>query len=169
MRPLSLLIFFLSLSFNSKLLAQNLFKSFIFQMPMEEAKLILNKDSKILKNLSFGEGTIYAVRKKSLVGRDDKLVSMNLGSKKNLNLNQAGTYMKKSRAYFESKKFKTVYAQENWSNPDLVKKNLPCIRFVDPEKTVVVEVDPRGQGSVYNVFITFYNYDWFLKKAFGKE
>ena len=76
--------------------------------------------------------------------------------------------MKKSRAYFESKKFKTVYAQENWSNPILVKKNLPCIRFVDKEKTVVVEVDPRGQGSVYNIFVTFYNYDWFLKKALGK-
>ena len=169
MRLLLHLIFFLSLSFNSELLAQNLFKSFVFQMPMEEAKLLLNKDSKILKNLSFGGGTIYAVRKKSLVGRDDKLVSMNLGSKKNLNIDQARTYMKKSRSYFESKKFKTVYAQENWFNPDLVKKNLPCIRFVDHEKTVVVEVDPRGQGSVYNVFITFYNYDWFLKKAFGKE
>ena len=82
MRLLLHLIFFLSLSFNSELLAQNLFKSFVFQMPMEEAKLLLNKDSKILKNLSFGAGTIYAVRKKSLVGRDDKLVSMNLGSKK---------------------------------------------------------------------------------------
>ena len=61
-----------------------------------------------MKNLSFGEGTIYAVRKKSLVGKDDKLVSMNLGSKKNLNINQAGTYMKKSRAYFESNKFKII-------------------------------------------------------------
>ena len=62
-----------------------------------------------------------------------------------------------------------VYAQENWSKPTLVKKNLPGIRFVDPDKTVVVEVDPRGQGSVYNVFITFYNYEWFLKKARGEE
>ena len=164
-----LLYFFIFLfSFNSKIYSQKLFESFVFQMPIEEARLILNKDSKILKNLAFGEGTVYAIRKKSLVGRDDKLVSMNLGSKKNLNLEQAGTYMKKSRAYFESKNFKTVYAQENWSNPILVKKNLPCIRFVDSEKTVVVEVDPRGQGSVYNVFITFYNYDWFLKKALGK-
>ena len=164
-----LLYFFILLfSLNSEVYSQKLFKSFVFQMPMEEARLILSKDSKILKNLAFGQGTVYAVRKKSLVGRDDRLVSMNLGSKKNLNLEQAGTYMKKSRAYFESKKFKTVYAQENWSNPILVKKNLPCIRFVDTEKTVVVEIDPRGQGSVYNVFVTFYNYDWFLKKALGK-
>ena len=28
---------------------------------------------------------------------------------------------------------------------------------------------PRGQGSVFNVFITFYNYEWFLKKAKGEE
>lgn len=168
MRLLYFFIFLFSFSFNSKIYSQKLFESFVFQMPMEEARLILNKDSKILKNLAFGEDTVYAIRKKSLVGRDDKLVSINLGSKKNLNLEQAGTYMKKSRAYFESKNFKTVYAQENWSNPILVKTNLPCIRFVDSEKTVVVEVDPRGQGSVYNVFITFYNYDWFLKKALGK-
>jgi hypothetical protein len=69
-------------------------------MPMEEAKLILNKDSKILKNLSFGEGTIYAVRKKSLVGRDDKLVSMNLGSKKNLNIDQARSLHEKKSCLF---------------------------------------------------------------------
>jgi hypothetical protein len=29
-------------------------------------------------------------------------------------------------------------------------------------------MDPRGQGSVYNVFITFYNYDWFIAKAKGE-
>jgi mRNA-degrading endonuclease HigB of HigAB toxin-antitoxin module len=103
------------------------------------------------------------------VGKNGKLVSLNLGSKKNLNLNQAETYLKKSRAYFESKNYNVVYAQENWSKPTLVKKNLPGIRFVNPDKTVVVEVDPRGQGSVYNVFITFYNYEWFLKKARGEE
>jgi hypothetical protein len=45
---------------------------------------------------------------------------------------------------------------------------LPCIRFVDSDKTTVVEVDPRGQGGVYNVFVTFYDYKWFLKKARGK-
>ena len=62
-----------------------------------------------------------------------------------------------------------MYAQKDWSNPILVKKNLPCIRFTDQEKSVVIEMDPRGQGSVYNVFITFYNYAWFLRKAKGEE
>lgn len=84
-------------------------------------------------------------------------------------MSQATAYLKKTRKYFESIDHKTVYAQENWSDPVLVKKNLPCIRFVDPDKRVVIEMDPRGQGSVYNVFITFYNYDWFLRKAKGEE
>ena len=72
------------------------------------------------------------------------------------------------RAFFENKNYKIVYAQENWSNPLMVKKNLPCIRYVNPDKTIVVEFDPRGQGSIYNIFVTYYNYDWFLKKARGK-
>lgn len=74
--------FFLSLSFQSKLTAQNLFKSFVFQMPLDEAKQVLDDESKELKNLSFGNGTFYAIRKKSLVGKDGKLVSLNIGSKK---------------------------------------------------------------------------------------
>jgi hypothetical protein len=96
-------------------------------------------------------------------------VSINIWSKKNLSLSQATAYLKKTRKYFESLDHKTVYAQENWSDPVLVKKNLPCIRFVDPDKRVVIEMDPRGQGSIFNVFITFYNYDWFLRKANGEE
>lgn len=157
------------LSATTQLTAQALFKSFDFQMPEEKAKELLLQESKALKNLAFGKETSYAVRRKSLVSKDGKLVSINLGSKKNLTLKEAENYLKKGRTYFESNNFKTVYAQENWSNPILVKKNLPCIRFVDPEKTVVVEIDPRGQGSVYNVFVTFYNYDWFLRKARGQE
>ena len=122
-----------------------------------------------MTNVSFGAQTAYAVRKKSLVNEDGILISINLWSKNNLSLQQAETYLLKSKAYFESKEYKTVYAQENWSKPLLVKKNLPCIRFVDPDKKTVVEVDPRGQGSVYNIFVTYYNYEWFLKKARGEK
>ena len=138
-------------------------------MPLEKATEILQENSKTLKNISFGKGTSYAFRKRSLVDHEGSLVSINIWSKKNLSLAQATEYLKKTRSYFESIDHKTVYAQENWSDPILVKKNLPCIRFVDPDKTVVIEMDPRGQGSVYNVFITFYNYDWFLRKARGEE
>jgi hypothetical protein len=149
--------------------AQSLYKDFYFNMPIEEAKQLLKDNSKSLKKLSFGAGTSYAFRKSSLVDNEKKLVSINIWSNKNLNLTEAKKYLKNSRAYFEANSYKMVYAQENWFDPLLIKKNLPCIRFVDPKETLVVEMYPRGQGSVYNIFITFYNYDWFLRKARGEE
>ena len=149
--------------------AQKLYDSLYFEMPIKDAKLILKENAKKLKNIQLGKGTTYAFRKSSLVSHDEKLESINIRSKTNLSLSQAVDYLKKTRAFFESINYKTVYAQENWSNPTMVKKNLPCIRFVDPEKNTVVEMDPRGQGSVHNIFITYYNYDWFLKKARGEE
>jgi len=148
---------------------QVLYKEFIYEMPIDQAKKILQKKSKTLKNINLGNGTSYAFRKRSLVDRDGRLVSINIWSKKNLSLSQATAYLKKTRKYLESTDHKTVYAQENWSNPVLVKKNLPCIRFIDPDKRVVIEMYPRGQGSVFNVFITYYNYEWFLRKAKGEE
>ncbi len=162
------ILLYLGMGFNL-ITAQVLYKNFEFEMPLEKATEILQENSKTLKNISFGKGTSYAFRKRSLVDHEGSLVSINIWSKKNLSLAQATEYLKKTRSYFESIDHKTVYAQENWSDPILVKKNLPCIRFVDPDKTVVIEMDPRGQGSVYNVFITFYNYDWFLRKARGEE
>ena len=148
---------------------QILYKEFIYDMPIDQAKKILKENSKTLKNINFGNGISYAFCKRSLVENDGRLVSINIWSKKNLSLSQATAYLKRTRKYFESNDFKTVYAQENWSDPVIVKKNLPCIRFVDPDKRVVIEMYPRGQGSVFNVFITFYNYQWFLRKAKGEE
>jgi len=164
-----LLCLFFCIYSPNELIAQKLFKSFDFQMPQENEKKNLKEEGKKLRNIAFGSNTSYAVRKKSLVCKEEKLVNLNIGSKKNLSLKEAENYLKKGRVYFESENFKTVYAQKNWSNPILLKKNLPCIRFVNPENTVVVEMYPRGQGSVYNVYVTFYNYDWFLKKARGEE
>ena len=158
---------FCFLSF-SDLSAQILFKSFYFQMPIDDAKTILNKNSKTLKKLSFGNGTNYAFRNRSFVERDNKLVSINIWSKQNLTLLEATNYLKNTRSHFESQNYKVVYAQENWSNPNLIMKNLPGVRFVDEDKTVLIELYPRGQGTVYNVFVTFYNYDWFIDRARGK-
>ena len=145
-----------------------LFDDFYFKMDFFEAKKILKSNKKKLTNLALGKGTVYAFRKRSLVAEDNKLISINLWSKNNLTIEETERYLVTSRTFFEDKKYKIVYAQENWSNPLRVKKNLPCIRFVNPDKTIVVEFDPRGQGSIYNVFVTYYNYDWFLKKARGK-
>jgi len=122
---------------------QVLYKEFIYDMPIDQAKKILKENSKTLKNINFGNGISYAFRKRSLVENDGRLVSINIWSKKNLSLSQASAYLKRTRKYFESNDFKTVYAQENWSDPVIVKKNLPCIRFVDPDKRVVIEMDPR--------------------------
>jgi hypothetical protein len=168
MKYYPILTFLLYFIIPQELFAQKLFRSFVFQMPINEAKAILLKESKTLKNLNFGKGTNYSFRKRSFVERNGKLISINVWSKQNLTLAQATDYLKKSRSFFESENFKVVYAQENWSNPNLIMKNLPGVRFVDKEKTVLIELYPRGQGSVYNVFITFYNYDWFLKRARGE-
>ena len=67
-----LLYFFILLfSLNSDAYSQKLFKSFVFQMPMEEARLILNKDSKILNDLSkLAKDAFTALGGKSL-GRID--------------------------------------------------------------------------------------------------
>ena len=146
-----------------------LFDDFYFEMDFFEARKTLKSNKKKLTNIALGKGTVYAIRKRSLVAEDNKLISINLWSKKNLTVKEAEKYLVITRKYFENDSYKTVYAQENWSNPILVKKNLPCIRFVDEDETIVVEFDPRGQGDTYNVFITYYNYDWFLKKAKGKE
>ena len=60
-------------------------------------------------------------------------MSINIWSKKHLDIKQAESYLKKCRTYLEAIGYNVVYAQENWSNPKLL-KNLPCIRFVDSEK-----------------------------------
>ena len=89
--------------------------------------------------------------------------------KKNLNLKQAEEYLTSTKSYLESIKFKVVYSQENWSKPLLIDKNKPCIRFVDENKNVVLAMEPRGQGSVYNIFLTYYNFDWFINQAKGNN
>ena len=58
------------------------------------------------------------------VERDNKLVSINIWSKQNLTLLEATNYLKNTRSHFESQNYKVVYAQENWSNPNLIMKNL---------------------------------------------
>ena len=159
---------FLTLLFLTVHAQEILFDDFYFEMDFSEAKKILKSNQKKLTNVALGKGTVYAVRKRSLITQENKLISLNLWSKKNLTIEETEKYLVIGRAFFENKNYKIVYAQENWSNPLMVKKNLPCIRYVNPDKTIVVEFDPRGQGSIYNIFVTYYNYDWFLKKARGK-
>ena len=159
---------FLTLFFLTGHAQEILFDDFYFEMDFSKAKEILKSNQKKLTNVALGKGTVYAVRKRSLITQENKLISLNLWSKKNLTIEETEKYLVNGRVFFENKNYKIVYAQENWSNPLMVKKNLPCIRYVNPDKTIVVEFDPRGQGSTYNIFVTYYNYDWFLKKARGE-
>ena len=159
---------FLTLFFLTGHTQEILFDDFYFEMDFSAAKKILKSNKKKLNNVALGKGTVYAVRKRSLITQENKLISLNLWSKKNLTIEETEKYLVTGRVFFENKNYKIVYAQENWSNPLMVKKNLPCIRYVNPDKTIVVEFDPRGQGSIYNIFVTYYNYDWFLKKARGE-
>ena len=64
----------------------------------------------------------------------NKINSMIKRTKKNLNLKQAEEYLVSTKAFLESKNYKVVYSQENWSKPLLMNKNKPCIRFVDENK-----------------------------------
>jgi len=96
-------------------------------------------------------------------------VEVSFWSKKSLNLKQAEEYLLSTKAHLESKKYSVVYSQENWSKPLLINKNQPCIRFIDENKNVVVAMEPRGQGGVYNIFITYYNFDWFINQAKGNN
>lgn len=165
---MKIIVFILCFS-SSYLIAQEpLYDTFIYKMPIEKAKQLFKTKKKQFHSLSYGEKTNYVLRKTSLVSnKRDELISVSLWSKKNLKLEEAENYLKKSRSYLESKGFKTVYFQENWSKPLLLDKNKPGVRFIDAEKSVLVELESRGHGTDgnnYTIFITYYNYSWFLEQ-----
>ena len=87
------ILLYLGMGFNL-ITAQVLYKNFEFEMSLEKATEILQENSKTLKNISFGKGTSYAFRKRSLVDHEGSLVSINIWSKKNLSLAQATEYLK---------------------------------------------------------------------------
>ncbi len=161
------LSFLMILSFSFLQGQKILFDSLKYKMPIESAKAYIKTNKKKYKNFSLGKGTSYSIRNNSLVEKDQELVEVSFWSKKNLNLKQAEEYLVSTKAFLESKNYKVVYSQENWSKPLLMNKNKPCIRFVDENKNVVLAMEPRGQGSVYNVFLTYYNFDWFINQAKG--
>jgi len=146
-----------------------LFDSLKYKMPIKIAKSYIKINKKKYKNFSLGKGTSYSIRNNSLVEKNGELVEVSFWNKKNLNLKQAEEYLTSTKSYLESIKFKVVYSQENWSKPLLIDKKKPCIRFVDENKNVVVSMEPRGQGSVYNIFLTYYNFDWFINQAKGNN
>ena len=74
-----------------------LFNDFKYDMPIHDAKVILKNKPDWFKNLSLGKGTSYSLTKRSLVERDGKLVSINIWSKKHLDIKQAESYLKNAK------------------------------------------------------------------------
>ena len=160
-------VFFLSVNWINA--QQVLYDEFVYSMPFAAAKSLFKLKKKKYNKLALGNKTVYTLRKTSLVSdKDDKLlISISLWSKKNLNLKQAETYLKTTRKYLEALGYQTVYYQENWSKPLLINKKKPGVRFIDKDKTILIELESRGhvaQGGTYNIFVTYYNYQWFMNQ-----
>lgn len=147
---------------------EKIFEIFHYGMSSEAALETYKTNKKAFKSISLGDGTSYTLRRFSLVMQDDKLQYIMLWSKKNLTLATAEKYLENTKKHLEGKKYKLVYAQKNWSKPLLQEKNKPYLRWVNEDKTILAEMEPRGHGGTYSVFIAFFPHDWFLKKARGK-
>ena len=79
---------FLTLFFLAGHAQEILFDDFYFEMDFSAAKKILKSNKKKLNNVALGKGTVYAVRKRSLIIQENKLISLNLWSKKNLTIEE---------------------------------------------------------------------------------
>ena len=147
-------------------LAQDiLFDDFYFGMPKKEAKKVLLDHHKNLKEFEMGSGVVYTLKRNSLVMDKGKLVEVKVWTKSNLSLNQIVSGMKKTRKHFEGQGYRVVYEQEHWDNPELLNHNKPCLRLLDPKQTLLLEIEPRGQEGYYNIYLNYYNLEWFKKKA----
>ena len=142
-----------------------LYEQFRFHMSEAEAINLLKKNRKRFKSIPLGSGNIFSLRKGSLNFEAGKLYSVTIWSKKNLDLRKAEAYLKNTRKHLESKGFIMVYAQEYWDKPLQRDKDKPCIRFVNKEKNILLDVESRGQGNIYNIFLNFYNFTWFYNKT----
>lgn len=167
MKPSQLFIrvvFFLYIG--SPLVAQEyLFDEFYFGMPKKEAKNKLSAQRKSLKEFELGQGVVYTLKGNSLVMEKGKLVEVKVWTKSNLSLKQIKSGLQKTRKHFEQEGYKVVYEQDNWSNPELLDTNKPCLRLLDPQQTLLLEIEPRGQEGFYNIYLNYYNLKWFKDKA----
>ena len=167
MKRFKVFYIFILLFYSLSIIGQDsvLYEPFELNMFKAEAINLLKKNRKRFKSIPLGSGNIFSLRKGSLNFEAGKLYSVTIWSKKNLVLRKAEAYLKNTRKHLESKGFVMVYAQEYWDKPLQRDKNKPCIRFVNKEKKILLDVESRGQGNVYNVFLNYYNLTWFNNKA----
>ena len=141
-----------------------IFDDFSYTMSKKEAFYLLKRNKKKFNSLTLGQANIFVLRRGSLVFKEDSLVHITMWSKSNLDLEKTEKQLKASKFHLESEGFEIVYAQNHWENPLIKDKNKPYMRMIHKEKRVLIEIEPRGQGGVYNVFLSLYNLDWFQEK-----
>lgn len=142
-----------------------LYDDFFFKMTKKEAFSLLKKNKKNFNNLSLGSNNTFTLRKGSLAFEEDDLIHITIWSKSSLDVKKTERTLKVSKNHLESIGFEVVYAQPHWENPLRKEKNKPYIRMIQKEKNVLAEIEPRGQGGNYTVFLSYYNLDWFHKKV----
>ena len=155
-----LLIFFTALTINAQYL---LFDDFTFKMPKKNAFSLLKKNKKKFNALNLGSANTFTLRRGSLVFEEDKLIHITIWSKYNLNINKTKELLKILKNHLESQGFELVYAQSDWKNPLTRQKNKPYMRLVNKEEKILTELEPRGQGETFNIFLSYYHLNWFQK------
>jgi hypothetical protein len=153
-----LLTFFGALTINAQSL---LFDDFTYKMPKKVAFSVLKKNKKKFNALNLGTANTFILRRGSLVFEEDELIHITIWSKSNLNLNKTKKLLKTSKNHLESQGFELVYAQPDWENPLTKQKNKPYMRLIHKEKNILTEMEPRGQGETFNIFLSYYQLNWF--------
>jgi hypothetical protein len=155
-----LLLFFTALTINAQYL---LFDDFTFKMPKKNAFSLLKKKKKKFNALNLGSTNTFTLRRGSLVFEEDELIHITIWSKYNLNINKTKELLKILKNHLESQGFELVYAQSDWKNPLTRQKNKPYMRLVNKEEKILTELEPRGQGETFNIFLSYYHLNWFQK------
>jgi len=159
------LIFFL---FGLSVQAQNkLFDDFFFKMPKKKAILVIKENKKKFNNIKLGSNNSFILRKGSLAFEEDLLIHITMWSKNDLNPKTTEKKLHETVKYFVSKGFKIVHSQPEWSDPQIKDLSKPYLRLVHKEQKLLVEIEPRGQGDLYNVFLSIYDLNWFSDKLNG--
>ena len=119
--------------------------------------------SKKFNALNLGSTNTFTLRRGSLVFEEDELIHITIWSKYNLNINKTKELLKILKNHLESQGFELVYAQSDWKNPLTRQKNKPYMRLVNKEEKILTELEPRGQGETFNIFLSYYHLNWFQK------
>jgi len=158
-----LLVFAIGLFAASAQTNEMLFEPFYFGMPKKEAKLALKNFQESNETLEIGQGIFYVLKSGSLIMEKDRLVELKLWTKNNISSTKITEQLQKTKSHLESIGFEVVYKQKNWDKPLLLDPNKPGVRFLNKQQTVLLEMEPRGQGNKFNIYLNYYNMEWVKK------